>query len=232
MVKQILFNTPMVQALLEHRKTTTRRLIKPQPSGQLRPLSDLSCYPGCFSCDGEARVYRPPYSPGDILWVRETWTQTPDGTYWYKADNLCSGCLEDGTCLPKGVPIHKTCKLCGYEAGYENIKWHPSIHMNKEAARIFLEVKSVRAERLTRISEKDAINEGVFLHSPNFMPTYHYDRSLCQLPGDGWKNARDCFLWGVWDRTLRKKERDLFGWKQDPWVWVITFTPCERPDRF
>ena len=68
MLKPILFNKPMVQALLEHRKTTTRRIIKPKDS----------------------QILRPPYSPEDILWVRETWTQTPDGTYWYKADNLCT----------------------------------------------------------------------------------------------------------------------------------------------
>lgn len=211
MLKPILFNKPMVQALLEHRKTTTRRIIKPKDS----------------------QILRPPYSPEDILWVRETWTQTPDGTYWYKADNLCNGCLENGTCIPKGVQKHKTCKLCDYEAGYENIKWHPSIHMRKEAARIFLRVKAVRVERLTQITEQEAINEGVFLYSPDFIPSYHYDKSLCQLPGDGWNNARDCFLYGVWDKTLiQKKDIERFGWKQNPWVWVITFAQCERPDNF
>ena len=72
-MKPILFNTEMVQAILEGRKTVTRRVIKPQPVGCPVQMVEDSCWPGCFASAEDERVYRPPYQPGDILWVRETW---------------------------------------------------------------------------------------------------------------------------------------------------------------
>ena len=84
MFKPILFNTDMVRAILERRKTVTRRPIKPQPAGELRRMGEDSCYPGYFAAAGEDRVYRPPYMVGDVLYVRETWS-TSDGSYLYRA---------------------------------------------------------------------------------------------------------------------------------------------------
>ena len=72
-MKPILFNTDMVRAILEGRKTVTRRVVKPQPVGQPAQMGEDSCWPGCFASAEDERIYRPPYQPGDILWVRESW---------------------------------------------------------------------------------------------------------------------------------------------------------------
>lgn len=141
--KPILFNTDMVRAILEGRKTQTRRIMKPQPES--RPMY---CYAGSsrkdigkWHCDGKR--YTPPCHGDDILWVRETWCQddlTPEDIY-YRAN------------------YHPT------EAkelfGDIGLPWRPSIHMPQEYARIFLKVTAVRVERLQDITEEDAKAEGL-----------------------------------------------------------------------
>mgnify|MGYP000407702455 CR=1 FL=1 len=130
-MKPILFNTEMVRAILDGRKTVTRRPIKPQPEGCPVPMAKDSCWPGYFAIQGTEKVVRPSYQPGDILWVRETWNCLPipeplrgtSKTYWYKADG----------------------------AGSKD-KWRSPYHMPREAARIFLRVTGVREERLQDIN--------------------------------------------------------------------------------
>ena len=142
-IKPILFNTEMVRAILDGRKTCTRRVIKllknmdGVPVGKSgdsnNPLGLM--YPGC--------IKRPPYQPGDILYVRETWER-------FECWN-CEG-DERGNCPkePKKSVLDKTCGCYMYRATDEisgDAKWHPSIHMPKEAARIWLRVTNVRVER-------------------------------------------------------------------------------------
>ena len=131
-LKPILFNTEMVCALLEGRKTVTRRVVKPQPEGRPVPLPADSCWPGYFAIQGTERVVRPPYQHGDVLYVRETWAKNPFG----------------------GGYIYPT------EVAGAGQKWRPSIHMPRKAARIFLRVTSVWVERLQAITEQDAKDEG------------------------------------------------------------------------
>lgn len=134
MEKPILFNTEMAGAILEGRKTCTRRIVKPQPAGQLYPLPKDSCYPGCWGCNESNAVIRAPYQPGDILYVREAWRVA-------EAWNGSS----------RGCRIEYK---AGGEETFDDIirlpdkegKWKPSIHLPKAAARIFLRVKSVRVE--------------------------------------------------------------------------------------
>lgn len=145
-IKPILFNTEMVRAILDRRKTCTRRVIKlPEnmdgiPVGKggdsSNPLGFM--YPGC--------IKRPQYQPGDILYVRETWKKAPNGYYYY--EDWQRNDIADVT------------------------KWKPSIHMPKEAARILLKVTDVRVERLQEITEEGAKKEGAidnrgFIHSPD-----------------------------------------------------------------
>jgi len=176
--KPILFNTEMTKALLDGRKTVTRRVIKPQPDekhqsqlGFVTSSTDsknTGFYGwGIDSYGGHIQYAKPRYKVGDILWVRETWCESR-GRYYYKADNICTGCTEDGTCLPKGVEKHITCKLCEDRDGF--IKWHPSIHMSKSAARIFLKVINVRVEQIKDITEKQALAEG-FTNRAEFLET-------------------------------------------------------------
>ena len=132
-IKPILFNTDMVRAILDGRKTVTRRLIKSQPPYDVQcPLgyctdgykSEIGKFAfGSHENGGKMIFCKPPYQPGDILYVRETWSELSFG-YVYKAD---------------GENIDHLGNV---------IKWHPSIHMPKEAARIWLKVKDVRVERL------------------------------------------------------------------------------------
>lgn len=185
MFKPILFNTDMVRAILEGRKTVTRRPIKPQPAGELRRMGEDSCYPGYFAAAGEDRVYRPPYMVGDVLYVRETWSIS-DGSYLYRA-------------WPGEGMEPENQDWAMREMG---LKWRPSIHMPREAARIFLRVTDVRVERLQDINldptgpENQVIKEGL--------------RYLCDFIA-------------VWQNTLKRTDWPVYGWDANPWVWVIEF---------
>ena len=136
-MKPILFNTDMVRALLEGRKTVTRRVIDRDIVNSFDMESDgtVISYEDRETGDHYEPTAVCRYQPGDILYVRETWAEMPYG-YIYRADDEC----------PEGWD--------------SDDKWRPSIHMPKELARLFLRVKSVRIERLNDMTEEDAIAEG------------------------------------------------------------------------
>ena len=147
-IKPILFNTEMVRAILDGRKSCTRRIIKgfiPKDAQfgytAFTPHGSISCR-GVFENEGYGeKFFKLPYQIGDILYVRETWHKGLE-RYIYRAD------------------YSDTEKF--YQGGKEiNMKWHPSIHMPKEAARIFLRVTNVRVERLQDITVEDALAEGM-----------------------------------------------------------------------
>lgn len=132
--RPILFNTDMVKAILDGRKTMTRRVIKPQPT---HPR--WNCIGWLGFDDGHGYKMRQPCDVGDILYVRETWLYLC-GNYEYKADG-------------KHLALNAI-------VGHEFFKWKPSIHMPKAAARIFLRVTGVRVERLQDITPEQALREG------------------------------------------------------------------------
>lgn len=184
-VKPILFNTDMVLAILDGRKTATRRVVKPIPPenarlelfGDRRHAMDLSIeIPG----PNDRRIYTPPYIPGNILYVRETWARNPFG---------------EGFIYPTDHP----------GAGQ---KWRPSIHMPKEAARIFLRVTDLRVEQLQEIDGAGIKAEGT---SGRFGAT------------------RGAFI-DLWNSTVKRTERHQYGYRANPWVWVISFERCEKPE--
>lgn len=192
-IKPILFNTEMVRAILDGRKSCTRRLVKPEPQGYFE-VSEEPLY--IYDTDGNQGKITPPYQPGDILYVRESYSELSFG-YVYKAD---------------GENIDHLGNV---------IKWHPSIHMPKEAARIWLKVTDVRVERLQEITEEGAKKEGAidnrgFIHSPD----NEYDSV---------HTAREHFA-KIWDSTIKKSDLDRYGWDASPWVWVIEFERCEKPE--
>ena len=215
--RPILFNTEMVKAILDGRKTCTRRVIKPQPtysakSGfswkgysygtDLPPTKNGAAYN--FLCNA-------PCQPGDILYVRETWQKAGlvddfdhviDGTekYYYAAGPEAP-CFDFWVDPETGE--HK-----------DKMPWKPSIHMPKEAARIWLKVTDVRVERLQDITEVGAINEGC-------IDDIEYAKG---------KSARSHFS-GLWNSTIRKSDLDIYGWDANPWVWVIEFRRCEKPGK-
>lgn len=204
-VKPILFNTEMVRAILDGRKTVTRRLIKPQPpkDGSLfyDGFMDLKLAPkegnAIFKrkqLDGFC-VWKPPYQLNDILYVRETFTQL------YKADNNGYGNFDDVRTyyLADGIPDIDLVDADGFllDDQSQSIKWKPSIHMPKKLARIFLKVTDVRVERLQGITDKDGLKEGF--------------------------NAYIEFA-KAWEDIYETKG---YGWDTNPWVWVITFERME-----
>ena len=198
--KPILFNTEMVRAILDGRKTQTRRVVVPHyrdGDAGFNVITNAATgkflYIEYYDEDESSteRRLNPPYMPGDILYVRETWAAmntTPGGhfrphpVYYYKADD------------PDIRPIS-----WDRDAG----KWRPSIHMPKAAARIFLKVKDVRAERVQDITEEAARAEG--------------------CPSEYSLNPRGWFR-SIWDRV----SNDNTNWDANPWVWVYEFERIQR----
>lgn len=213
-MKPILFNTEMVRAILEGRKTVTRRAIRPQPEGRPIRMTENSCYPGCYAIEGTPRVIRPPYQPVDILYVRETWNGDWCDHYIYKADG-------------------GSAKAAGYTA---EPKWRPSIHMPREAARIFLRVTDVRVERLQEISYTELLAEGVIPlgHLPGGCKCSAYTDGCMDGPCvnrdnyEFWRYATPFIK--LWDRTVKPADRDTSGWDADPWVWVIEFERISKDE--
>lgn len=188
-MKPILFNTEMVKAILDGRKATTRRVIKPQPVKFVEVSNGLLA--GC-RCDNlypdyGGRLIKCPYEKGDILYVRETFCSAYDGeAYFYFADKCTN---------------REQKKLLDYD----DVCWRPSIHMPKEAARIFLKVTEVRAERLQDITDDGAEKEGC---------------------NDATSTAMGFPF--VWDTTVKKSDLSKYDWAANPWVWVISFERCEK----
>ena len=206
-IKPILFNTDDVRATLDERKTVTRRVIKPYPQGYFEVNEEpLYIYDTSL---GQRRIYSP-YQPGDILYVRESWN-----TKCYNCEFEC----------------HMACNAPYYvyraninEQG-DMMKWRPSIHMPKEAARLWLKVTDVRAERLQDMSHDAPMKEGIhFCECPDgFTWKEHTDMQNCYLNPMGAMKA-------LWNSTIKKKDLLCYGWNANPWVWVITFERCEKPE--
>lgn len=201
--KPILFNTEMVQAIQVGRKTQTRRIVKNQDG--IHPRRSNIGFLGWD--DGHGYRMNPPCKAGDILWVRETWADVPEtkpGNIHYKA----SATIEDLKWFN--------------EQGW---KWRPSIHMPKEAARIFLRVKDVRVERLQDITEEQAEKEGC--SAGRFHVTCGPFGNYNEPPEEF--DAVEDFR-RVWDSTIKPDDLDKYGWDANPWVWVIEFERCDQPE--
>lgn len=193
--KPILFNTNMVLAILDGRKTSTRRIVKflagqnPNWTGYIK--DGVMLYNG----RNEPCCRKPPYQVGNVLYVRETWSEWTGG-YLYKA-------------WPS--PINQP-----GQSRY--MRWHPSIHMPKEAARIFLKITDIRIEKIQDITNEDILKEG-----SNEDIIFHY---IKQMPEETEEWIRDAYLleWKqLWDSTIKKTDMDCYGWDANPWIWVVEF---------
>lgn len=202
-IKPILFNTEMVRAILNGWKTCTRRLVSsrqflgmlPDKCKNAAPDDFLkgkrmTFKPYCDMTDAELimTAYKAPYEPGNILYVRETWKKAPNGYYYY--EDWQRNDIADVT------------------------KWKPSIHMPKEAARIWLKVTDVRVERLQDITSEQISREGVEVEYPHVLNGEEKRYAFSRL----------------WDSTIKKSDLDRYGWNDSPWVWVIEFERCEKPE--
>ena len=204
-VLPILFNGDMVRAILDGRKTCTRRVIKPQleecPHCKYvhneyiydKMAENVYCARCGYPLEPERRS---PYQLEDILYVRETWghpiSLNSDKQYVFRADKIA-------------------------ESGFKNDShiWHPSIHMPKEAARIWLQVTDVWVDRLQDITPKDAENEGV---GNLFYEDIGYSGKDYGTEIDSeYGIAKEQFAW-LWDSTIKKADLDCYGWNANPWV--------------
>lgn len=180
--RPILFSGPMVRAILEGRKTQTRRIWKPRKNWQ-DECEDGYSMPHFVDGDGEFHDQPCPYGqPGDRLWVRETWRVADGGTkyYEYAADrSVLREAVDEACCL----------------------KWKPSIHMKRAASRITLEVVAVRVERLQEITPGDAVAEGIG-HSDVDAAVVSYSSLWDRINGRG---SWDANPW-VWVVEFRKVE--------------------------
>ena len=190
--KPIQLNTEEVRAIIDGRKKTIRRCVKPKSKkacGFYVTTTFDGDFDGVYDYDENEKMFESPQKQpaytGDILYVKETWsehyTADSDGelVYCYKADDVDL----KSECLPG-----------------ENNRWWQSTYMPKEAARIFLRVTNVRVERLQDCGNMQAKDEGL--------------------------NCCAQFI-RVWDSTVKKSDLDRYGWKANPWVWVIEFERVE-----
>lgn len=197
-IKPILFNTEMVRAILDGRKDATRRIVKgfiPDDAvwgyTAFTPKGYISCR-GTFADGYGEKFFKLPCEPGDILYVRETWKKAPNGYYYYETWQRAD--IADVT------------------------KWHPSIHMPKEAARIWLKVTDVRVERLQEITEVGIQKEGVEVDPKECAGKFDFISELFLL------------FQRLWDSTIKKSDLDRYGWDANSWVWIIEFERCEKPE--
>lgn len=220
--RPILFSGPMVRAILDGRKTQTRRVMKNQPPDDVAPISVSRYHPtivdrngdeapgdeifGAYSDDGEWGCKSPFGEPGDRLYVRETWQHSnhPLGPYdtdcdvFYRADYLDDPLGPDLERSPDGI----------------RREWRPSIHMPRAAARTLLEVTGARVERLQDISEADARAEGVTIEE-------RHKVGYCLGPGRGADRPPSIRAFReLWDGLNSGRG---YGWDSNPWLWIIEF---------
>ncbi len=223
MDRPIIFKDEMVRAILEGRKTQTRRVMKPQPEAGLEftPFAPF----GVVNGKGDRLICRHG-KPGDRLWVRETWCPVDDteldGERWV-----------DFRATPRYALSHPA----GWDNDPDNpeaLKWRPSIHMPRWASRITLEITDVRVERLQDISEEDAKAEGAqyFPNLPGMSPWGQDNRWSMEQP----ESVEQCL--GTARYAFANYFCKLAGdastgihdprpWDSNPWVWVIEFRRVE-----
>lgn len=219
--RPILFSGEMVQAILAGRKTQTRRIMKPQAKCTV-PKDCATCNE--WRLDGKTSnacpstcvtTPEPPCSEGDILWVRETWAHPSEAEVRNGADPDMFIYKADSPLLPAA-----------------HGRWHPSIHMPKDAARIFLRVKDVRAERLWDISEADCLAEGIMGFTKDGKIT-KFSTQSGDMPSVPWQDMPENpvhAFWDLWNSTIKSADRNRYGWLENPWVWVVEFERCDKPE--
>lgn len=209
-MKPILFNTQMVNAILDGNKVCTRRIIKgleeyEENNGVIQATFKTEKAISYFGGNNEQLVKEfSKILPSDVLYVRETWTPFDN--------NLCT-CYECYGCKAQREGyIFKAGNDC------EDIKWKPSIHMPKDAARIFLKVEDVRVEKLQDITQDEVKREGV---KPRFDMKDKFSKDIAI------QQFRE-----LWDSTVNKKDIEEYGFDANPFVWVIVFERISKREAY
>lgn len=246
--RPILFSGEMVRAIIEGRKTQTRRVVKPQPVPAPARAAKWDDEQWLWeSNSGKTGIFHPdrfkcPYgAAGDEIWLRETWKYSgwsEDGEPFvsYKADGLEQ--FIEGLNIPDGWQERvsdvwaelSTDVNCSIDGKAADRKWRPSIHMPRWASRIKLEVTGVRVERLQEITAEDALSEGVESTEDCLFLNYSFKTAH---PPHGTKIVDEYhrlrkFISPVDSfRTLWQSINSPDSWKENPWVWVVEFSRLE-----
>lgn len=198
-IKCLRLNGEAVRSILDDDKTQLRFALEKQDilGGTMTEAGFLAGIPEHPEYGGE--VIKPPYNVGDILAVKETWVHflrvdSAESVYFYRADGIPKVTIYDDN----EIPIKD-----------QTIQWEPSTRMPLEAARIYLRVTNIRAERLQDITLEDIGREGIWTSGTLF--------------------PREEFAMR-YDRSLSKKKREMHSWNKNPFVWVVTFERCEKPE--
>lgn len=241
-MKPILFNTEMTQAIMTGRKNTTRRVIKPKYSNTdlemftnkygtrlVERQNDAPADGSKSAVDGTKHTIchltaieevKPKYKRGELLYIRETWRIQAANRFQASAKIEFKAGGESQT-IQFANGGNDGADRSDYDAFMEKWdngqKWHPSIFMPKEAARIFLKITDVRTERLQDMSRDDAIHEGIDPTLKDIAPDLGYYRV--------WGAMQD-----IWDRTMTPADRVLYGWEASPWVWVYEFQQISKAE--
>lgn len=226
-IKPILFNTEMVRAILDGRKTCTRRLVKFLPGENSQWTGYIKDGLMLYNGRNEPCIRKVPYQPGDIMYVRETWQ------YLYELDGneqIIEGTGKYYYAATDTIPFDTYVDASGVT--HERVPWHPSIHMPKEAARIWLKVTGVRMERLQEMKPVDVIKEGAYPDCWDCLNTYGESGSQCCYGTKEECSQCDEVMmeWEkLWTSTIKKSDLDCYGWDANPYVWVISFERCDKP---
>lgn len=230
-IKPILFNkqisTEMVRAILDGQKTCTRRILKHNVESILNSPYHKK-HPEVEERQIISKLCQPPYQPGDIMYVRETWQ------YLYELDGneqIIEGTGKYYYAATDTIPFDTYVDASGVT--HERVPWHPSIHMPKEAARIWLKVTGVRMERLQEMKPVDVIKEGAYPDCWDCLNTYGESGSQCCYGTEEQCSQCDEVMmeWEkLWTSTIKKSDLDCYGWDANPYVWVIEFERCEKPE--
>ncbi|EIW8514300.1 hypothetical protein DV715_17460 [Klebsiella pneumoniae] len=210
----MIFNSEMVRAILDGRKTQTRRPIKWKQTRftEIGEREDGSKWPWSEDAEHACDFWHPcPFGAvGERIWVRETFAALEPGSYEQVKP-------QDGHC--QDLRYAATDRLAKSDADIRGYKWVPSIHMPRWASRILLEITDVRVEQLNAISEEDAEAEGIDMEAL-------YDSQDCydciadhNMTGRPTVTGAFKYLW----ESIYGEE----GWKSNPWVWVIEFKRVE-----
>lgn len=246
-IKPILFNTEMVRAILDGRKSCTRRICKDANEYAVPDMdfynADRRTYAVHNYADKEhieqlSTAERTcPICPGDILYVRETWQCWRAHRYEATADirfraggddvrlQFANGNTDSINRLDYDTFVHKWFS--------HNGEWKPSLFMPKEAAHIWLKVTDVRVERLQEMKPVDVIKEGAYPDCLDCLNTYGESGSQCCYGTEEQCSQCDEVMmeWEkLWNSTIKKSDLDSYGWSANPWVWVIEFERCEKPE--
>lgn len=190
-MKGKVFSTEMVQSILNGDKTQFREPIK-----NINVEDEPMWITGTIETDKDILSHCP-YQAGDIIFVKETWLKADDG-YHYKAD----------------IPVPSESEDLRIAYGY---KYKPALYMSKEAARIFLKIKNIKAQRLCDIKEDEIKSEAI-----------SYDEEIYNMPCNI-ENAGETYLKGCFMRKWNSKyEKKGYGWNENPWVWRIEFERVKK----